>query len=336
VAVFLFGLLSKRTPSRAATGAMLLGPPAYMWCLKVMPEVATLHQTAFAFIFLCVYMSLVTLLSPLRQAEASPEADAPRPEPPVGLLANTLIPFVTAILGAYLLGLSLFHFSWITVYRYLDQWGLVTFPDWVHFVNAGVPTAVYFAAALWLMRRPAPAARLVQPAEERPARSRFRVFLGRAVAALAALAVGLHVYMFCLWIMLSVPPDDYWQGYHVDLSAIGTIRPVITEKVDVEPEPVVQPMPDEGPSDEEAPEATAVEPPPVEREPLTIYATPLWIGLGSALAFFLLLLCVRALRAAPGVEPEPASELDPRPSRLAPVWGVLIVVGAVVLFCFLL
>ena len=37
-----------------------------------------------------------------------------------------------------------------------------------------------------------------------------------------------------------------------------------------------------------------------------------------------------------GVEPEPATQPDSRPSRLATVWGLLIVVGVVVLFCLLL
>ncbi len=303
VAVFLFGLLSKRTPSRAATGALLLGPPAYMCCLMAMPDnVAPLHLMTFAFIFVCVYLCLVTLLTPLRQADASTEGDeAVRPQRPAGLLANTLIPFGTAILGAYLLGQSLFHFSFFIIYQYLDHWGLETFPDWVHFVNAGVPTALYFALALWLMRRPAPAARLVQPTEDaRPTRSRFRVFLTRTAAALAALFVGLHVYLFCYWVIRDRPAEEYWQGYYVDLSAIGTIRPVITEKplVEEETEPVLEPQPDEAGEGEPPEPAPPVPPPPPEPEPLTIYATPLLIGLGSVLAFFVLLECLRATAVA--------------------------------------
>ena len=312
VAVFLFGLLFRRTPSRAATGALLLGPPVYMWCLMAMPDnVASLHLMTFAFIFVCVYVSLVTLLTPLRHADASTEGDeAARPQRPAGLLANTLIPFGTAILGAYLLGQSLFRFSWITIYWYLDQWGLETFPDWVHFVNAGVPTALYFALALWLMRWPAPAARLVEPAKDaRPRRSRFRVLVARTAAVLAALFVGLHVYLFCVWIIHDRPREDYWQGYYVDLSAIGTVRPVITEKPlveeETEPVPASEPEPSDAAGDELPETGPTVPPPfvptpPPEPELPAVYATPLLIGLGSVLAFFILLECLRATSAASG------------------------------------
>jgi hypothetical protein len=126
---------------------------------------------------------------------------------------------------------------------------------------------------------------------------------------LAALVVGLHVYLFCLWMIPSWPPEEYWQGYYVDLSAIGTIRPVITEKPLLEEETEPVPASEPGPSDaagDELPETgptvppPPVPPPPPEPEPLAIYATPLSIALGSVLAFFILLECLRATAAAPG------------------------------------
>ena len=336
VTVFFFGLFSRRTPSQAAIGAMLLGPAFYMWCLKVMPNVAFLHHMAFTFIFCSVYMFLVTVLAPLCEEEAASDR-ALQSDRPTGLWQRWLIPFVTAILGAYLFGLALFHFSWITLYQLADGWGIEASDwDWIHFVNAGVPTAIYFACALWLMRLPAPSIRLVAVAKAvRPGRSLLRTVVAPAVAVLGAVLVGLHVYMFCLWIIPEWPAKDYWQGYHVNLSAVGTGQPVLTVKpLEEEADDPPADFPD--PTD---PAASAELPQPpitIQEEPedrvIAVYLTPLLIGIGSAVVFLVGLAMLRRIPAAPEVLPEATTKLDLTPSRMVPFWGALIIACAVLLY----
>jgi SSS family solute:Na+ symporter len=336
-AVFLFGLSSKRTPAQAAIGAMLLGPAFSAWCLKVMPEAAFLHHLAFAFLFCCAYMFLVTALAPLREEEATSGRTIPS-ERPAGLRQRTVIPFVTAIVGAYLLGLALFHFSWITIYQMADRWGLVTIPDWIHFANAGVPTAIYFAAALGLMRLPAPSIRLVAPGAVPPARRVLRAVGARAAAVVAAVVVGMHVYMFCLWVIPEWPPQDYWQGYHVNLTAIGTGQPVITEKPveeDVDYPPPDMPDPTDDAASAVLPPLPAASEEGPEERVITVYPVPLLIGAGSAVVL-LVVLAIFWVPAAPEFEPEPAAKPDATPSRCAPLWGVVIVAAVVLLYCLFL
>jgi len=340
VTVFFFGLFSKRTPSQAAVGAMLLGPAFYMWCLKVMPEVAFLHHMAFTFIFLCAYMFLVTILSPLREMEASESTSGVESCRPVGLLRNVLIPFATAILGGYMFALALFQFSWITLVQVQERWELAAIPEWIHFVNAGVPTAVYFIAALWLMRRPAPSARLVAVAKAvGRARRLSRGLVARAAAVLAGVIVGLHVYMFCLWVIPEYPPEKYWRAYEVNLAAIGTAEPVITKK------PIYEEDADRGAASnvkgmDPAAHADVERPPePTEEKGLrqgvlTLYLAPLWIAIGSALALLAGVEMLRRAPAAPDVEPEATTKLDLTPSRLVPICGAVVIIAVVLLYCF--
>jgi len=336
VSVFFFGLFSKRTPSQAAIGAMLLGPAFYMWCLKVMPGVAFLHHMAFTFIFCSVYMFLVTLLAPLGEEEATSDR-ALEGDRPTGLWQRWLIPFVTAILGAYMFGLALFHFSWITLYQVADGWGIDASDwDWVHFVNAGVPTAIYFGCALWLTRLPAPSIRLVTPAKTaRPARALLRSVVAPAIAVLGAVVVGLHVYMFCLWIIPEWPAKDYWRGYHVNLSAVGTGQSVITVKpLEEETDDRPAPLPD--PTDPAASAQLPQPPMAIQEKPedrvIAVYLTPLLIGIASAVAMLIGLARLRRIPAAPEILPEATTKLDLTPSRMVPFWGALIIAGAALLY----
>lgn len=65
VAVFIFGLIFRRAPLRAAMAAMLLGIPVYGLFLYLLPGVAFLNHMAFTFAILCAVMALLTYLQPL-------------------------------------------------------------------------------------------------------------------------------------------------------------------------------------------------------------------------------------------------------------------------------
>ncbi len=72
VAVFLVGMLSPRTPPRAAHGAMLLGIPVYGLLLWFLPEVAFLHHMAITFTVVVLYMAVVTVRQPLAEPVVLP------------------------------------------------------------------------------------------------------------------------------------------------------------------------------------------------------------------------------------------------------------------------
>jgi SSS family solute:Na+ symporter len=65
VTVFLFGLFSKRTPSIAADGALILGIPVYGLLLWTLPDVAFLHHMAITFLVLAAFMAVVRAVRPL-------------------------------------------------------------------------------------------------------------------------------------------------------------------------------------------------------------------------------------------------------------------------------
>jgi len=346
VTVFFFGLFSKRTPSQAATGAMLLGPAFYMWCLKVMPGVAFLHHMAFTFIVLSAYMFVVTMLTPLREVEDADHAStACRSRLPSSLLQFTLIPYFTAIIGSYMFGESLFHFSWITCAEITGFWKVANVPDWLHFVNAGVPTLIYFAAALWVLRLPAPAARLVAApkAAPRAAAALLRPVLLGAAGLVATALVGLHVYIFCLCILPKNQPDKYWQqAYEVNLSAIGTGEQVITEKVIIKEKPKTGPVIEEAET-EVGTEGAVMDGPgkaPLPTEPddepqvILVYRTPLLIASTAGLVLLAGLVMLSKLPAAPGVEPEPTTKLDLTPSSSVKLWGIVVIICAGLLYYF--
>lgn len=79
VAAFVFGLLWKKVPPRAAIGAMLLNIPVYAACLvfdEYLPEghkIAFLHYMAITFVILTVYVVVTTLLWPLKEPVVLPE-----------------------------------------------------------------------------------------------------------------------------------------------------------------------------------------------------------------------------------------------------------------------
>ncbi|MFH1922187.1 MAG: solute:sodium symporter family transporter [Planctomycetota bacterium] len=339
-AVFFFGLFSRRTPSRAAIGAMLLGPAFYMWCLKVMPQVAFLHHMAFTFIALSVYMFAVTMLTPLRDVEAA-SVDAVQIDRPTGLLRNTLIPFGTAILGAYLFGLALFQFSWVTSVEVERFWEIQRVPEWIHYVTTGVPTAIYFVAALYLMRLPAPSTRLVvAPSAAGPKRRLLPGLMVRKAAVVGAVVVGLHAYLFCLWVIPEAPVEDYWQGYDVKLSAIGTGEPVVSKKVisekDIAGDAAAPVEAFDLATHEraaEAAQAMLAEEKRRQEEIITVYFTPLLIALVAAVACLVGVEMSWRTRAAPGVEAEATTKLDLTPSPWVKVWGLMVILATALLYC---
>jgi SSS family solute:Na+ symporter len=69
VAVFLVGIVSRRTPSGAAVAAMVVGIPVYGLLLWGAPDVAFLHHMGITFVVLIALMGVWTVLRPL-----SPEA----------------------------------------------------------------------------------------------------------------------------------------------------------------------------------------------------------------------------------------------------------------------
>ncbi len=72
VAVFLVGMISPRTPPRAAHGAMLLGIPVYGLLLWFLPGIAFLHHMAITFAVVVLYMAVVTVRQPLAQPVVLP------------------------------------------------------------------------------------------------------------------------------------------------------------------------------------------------------------------------------------------------------------------------
>jgi SSS family solute:Na+ symporter len=74
VASFFFGLVWKKTPPVAASGAMLLGIPVYGLLLWTLPKVAFLHHMMITFVLLALFMAGVTLLRPMTVRPAMPEA----------------------------------------------------------------------------------------------------------------------------------------------------------------------------------------------------------------------------------------------------------------------
>jgi SSS family solute:Na+ symporter len=72
VTVFVVGLLWKKAPPAAATGAMVLGVPVYGALLWLYPEVAFLHHMAITFLVLVGFMVIVTLVRPLPEPRVLP------------------------------------------------------------------------------------------------------------------------------------------------------------------------------------------------------------------------------------------------------------------------
>jgi solute:Na+ symporter, SSS family len=65
VVAFVVGIISRRTPPRAAVGAMLLGIPVYGGLLWALPDVAFLHHMMITGIVLALYMGLERARNPL-------------------------------------------------------------------------------------------------------------------------------------------------------------------------------------------------------------------------------------------------------------------------------
>ncbi len=74
VAAFIVGLIVKRTPPLAASGAMILGVPLYGLLLWLLPQVAFLHHMGIVFLVEVIFMLIVTRVSPLPKEVILPEA----------------------------------------------------------------------------------------------------------------------------------------------------------------------------------------------------------------------------------------------------------------------
>jgi SSS family solute:Na+ symporter len=72
VAAFVFGIIVRKAPPIAATGAMILGVPIYGLCLFFMPDVAFLHHMMITFVILILYMAIVTRIKPLTEPKTMP------------------------------------------------------------------------------------------------------------------------------------------------------------------------------------------------------------------------------------------------------------------------
>ena len=354
VAAFLFGIFCKRTPSLAAVGAMLLGIPIYAWCLWMMPEVAFLHHMALTFIALSAYMMLLTVLMPLVDVKAGSDEDGSEPEP--GVLKRYLVPYGTVALGGLLLSRPIFELSHVLTWR---QKGL---PEWVHFAVVGVAIAIYFAVALFVMRRPTSAVRRVvaEPAKV-PLSTRLGASVFRIVGGLAAIAIlAIHVYLFCIWVSPTLKRVEQTnrflgpcmeQSYDVMLPVISYPRETVPLRVDdVEP-PKEQVLP-EGFS----PPADAS--PAVEDLDLDEWTPPLVVEIGRfdgylvqlrqttiqlwalatagvAAAIFLLALFCISLQPAAGEADLPITDkIDLKSSAVVKVWGLLIIAATVGLYYF--
>ena len=67
VAVFVFGLIFRRAPQKAALTAMLVGVPLYGLLLWQLPGVAFLNHMALTFTVLIIVMAAITVISPLEK-----------------------------------------------------------------------------------------------------------------------------------------------------------------------------------------------------------------------------------------------------------------------------
>ncbi len=337
VTVFLFGLFSRRTPAPAACGAMLLAIPLYAFFLWTMPKVAFLHHMAFTFIALCGYMIVVTLLIPLRDVEESlPESDADMADGHSGLVRGRLIPFGTALIGAALLVFPIYQFSWNCL--------LGTVSWWVHFITAGVPSAIYVCVTIFLLRLPAPAVRRVAGGAPAPA-GLGRLLKFAVIGLVGTVVLGLHTYMFCWEVKKDRynPEFCYWQR-----SVAVTVPWIQLEEEDedaAEGQPPAdetgQPGPDqpepqaEQPAAEGAGEEEAVEDNGVEEEKsgqIRIYYAPLAISLAVVLAFLAVLVLAWCKPVPPEVEKPPATHIDLTPSPLVKVWGIGVIAATAVLY----
>lgn len=368
ITVFLFGFFSRRTPAQAACGAMLLGIPLYAFFLWAMPRVAFLHHMAFTFIALCGYMTVVTLLTPLRDVEEPSEpGDAEPAGGRPGFLREHLIPYGTALLGACLIAKPIFYFS-------MSCWPNERF-FWVHFIPAGVAVVLFFCAALFLLRRPAPTTRRVAARADRAPAAAGPGTPGRllkfaVIGLVGTVILALHTYMFCWEIMKDRYRADYryWQrSVSVALPWIqlgreaedpGPAQPP-GEEADPGQGAKDEPPGDEPVGDEPAGEAPAGDEPagdepagdepsgdepgqpePVEEEgvegeedgKVPIYLGPAAISLGMVLAFLATLVLVWRKPVRPEVETPAATDIDLTPSRLAKFWGIGVVVAVVVLY----
>jgi solute:Na+ symporter, SSS family len=81
VAAFLFGMVVKKAPPLAATGAMAIGVPIYAFLLWTLPQVAFLHHMAITFLIQIAFMAAVTLRAPLRAPVVLPDAGRIELEP---------------------------------------------------------------------------------------------------------------------------------------------------------------------------------------------------------------------------------------------------------------
>jgi SSS family solute:Na+ symporter len=76
VTVFLFGIVVKRAPARAAVAAMLLNIVIYGGLLVLLPEVAFLNHMAITFAVLVVVMAVITAIEPLAKPVVFPVNEA--------------------------------------------------------------------------------------------------------------------------------------------------------------------------------------------------------------------------------------------------------------------
>lgn len=350
VTAFFFGLFSRRTPAQGACGAMLLGIPFYAFFLWKMPNVAFLHHMAFTFIALCGYATLVTVLSPLRDVEESSEPDdADALDARARFFREQLIPYGTAIMGACLIAKPIYYFS-LSCWPNADFW-------WVHCIPAGAAVALFFAAALCLLRLPAPTTRLVAsrgPAAGGPA-TPGRLLKFAVIGLVGTVVLALHTYIFC-W---EIAKDRYDKEYRYWERSVRVSIPWIELQQEAEilvPEPPSQeaaeggqdapaapvadePSGDAPTADNPAPPAPAGEQPaeqPGEQEAdgkVPIYLGPVAISLGVVTAFLAALALVWWKPVPAEVEAPPATDIDLTPSPLAKVWGIGVVVAVVVLYC---
>jgi hypothetical protein len=235
MAVFVFGLVSKRAPAAAATGAMLLGIPVYAWLLWMLPEIAFFYHVAFTFIALVAYMMFVTILLPLRDVLAS-GAEEQAAEPPSGFVRRLLIPYGTAILGGLLFAMPVFVYSHVVTVKY-------QLPDWAHFTSAGVVLMVWVLVTVVLLARPALAVRKVTALARRPSFVRgVGRWLGRLIGVVILAAVlGLHVYLLGTWVTAKLPVTA--QTVDWLKPCVAWLEPYATESFDVTLPAVVRKRP---------------------------------------------------------------------------------------------
>ena len=72
VAAFIFGILWKKVPSFAAIGGILLSFPVYGGLLYSYPDVAFLHHMAITFLTVCAFITIATLIKPLKEPVVMP------------------------------------------------------------------------------------------------------------------------------------------------------------------------------------------------------------------------------------------------------------------------